>query len=193
MIKHNKCNIPVAILTEEQTKGKGSRTNDWSGGKGNFFASIAISIDMLTKDLPLNAASIYFAYIMKKSLASFEEEVWIKWPNDLYKNNNKVGGIITNTKDNILVVGIGINLKKDRNGFSSLNNDIEPIQLLNKFLLDLRESITWKQVFSEFQLEFEKSKAFFTHDGSVKVDMKNAVLCNDGSLVIQNRKVYNLR
>ena len=129
--------VPVAVLALEQSQGIGSRNNAWQGGRGNFFASIAISLNELPSDLPLSSASIYFSFIMKKTLALLGENVWLKWPNDFYKNDVKVGGTITKKINDILVCGMGINLKNTQNGYSALQCDISPDILLKNYLLAL--------------------------------------------------------
>jgi len=184
---------PIAVIAAEQTDGIGSRENRWSGGEGNFFASVALTEEMLPQDLPLSAASIYFGFLMKKVLCHNVDEVWIKWPNDIYKADAKVGGIITKKLSDILVVGIGINLQKNQNGYSSLDTDISPLILLNMFLKEVEKKPKWKQIFSQYRIEFALSKFHFTHQNGLSISMENAVLCDDGSLTIDGGKVYSLR
>ena len=111
---------PVAVMSLEQNYGIGSRDNSWSGGEGNFFASIAIDIAMLPEDLPLGSASIYFSFIMTQTLEAVDKNIWLKWPNDFYLNDDKVGGTITKKVNETLVCGIGINLKNSQNGYRAL-------------------------------------------------------------------------
>lgn len=184
---------PIAVMAKQQTKGIGSRDNQWEGGKGNLFFSIAIDLDDLPNDLPLSSASIYFSFIMKEVLKDFSDEIWLKWPNDLYKNEDKIGGTITKKTDTILVCGMGINLQKNENGFKALNLNIEPTKLLEVYLLRLETYPSWKQVFSEYRIEFQRSKHFFTHIEGQYISLENAILWEDGSLIIDNKRVYNLR
>ncbi len=184
---------PIAVMAKQQTKGIGSRDNQWEGGKGNLFFSIAIDLDDLPNDLPLSSASIYFSFIMKEVLKDFSDEIWLKWPNDLYKNEDKIGGTITKKTDTILVCGMGINLQKNKNGFEALNLNIEPTKLLEVYLLRLETYPSWKQVFSEYRIEFQRSKHFFTHIEGQYISLENAILWEDGSLIIDNKRVYNLR
>jgi BirA family biotin operon repressor/biotin-[acetyl-CoA-carboxylase] ligase len=184
---------PVAVIAYEQSSGIGSRDNAWQGGEGNFFASLAIPLEDLPSDLPLSSASIYFSFIMKKTLEDLGENVWLKWPNDFYIGDEKVGGTITKKMKNMLVCGIGINLKKSQNGYSALQCDINPKYLLDKYLKSLCKFPKWKQVFSQYKIEFELSKSYFTHQNGLKVEMKDAMLCSDGSLMIEGEKVYSLR
>ena len=94
-LKEKRLTAPIVIMAKEQTAGVGSRDNSWEGGEGNLFFSLAISIDDLPQDLPLNSASIYFSYLMKEVLDQYITDVWLKWPNDLYHNQSKIGGTIT--------------------------------------------------------------------------------------------------
>ena len=89
-IENSTLNAPIAVICIEQTMGVGSRDNSWSGGEGNFFASIAIDIDDLPSDLPLSSASIYFSFIMKKVLTKLDKNIWLKWPNDFYVKRVKL-------------------------------------------------------------------------------------------------------
>lgn len=192
-IQNKTLNTPIAVLALEQNEGVGSRDNSWSGGKGNFFASFAIKLDDLPKDLLLSSASIYFSFTMKQTLEELGENIWLKWPNDFYKNDEKVGGTITKKVDDTLVCGIGINLKKSQNGYSALQSDISPQSLLEKYLLALELYPKWKQIFSEYEIEFELSKKFSVHIENYQKSLSDASLQPDGSLIIDGKKVFSLR
>ena len=185
--------LPIAVMAKNQTAGIGSRDNTWEGGEGNLFFSVALSLDALPDDLPISSASIYFSYIMKEVLSECVEDVWVKWPNDLYKNKSKIGGTITKKIDNILLCGMGINLQKGSNSFEALNLNVEPMILLKKYLYALENYPSWKHIFSQYRIEFERTKEFFAHvDGEYK-SLDKAILSGDGSLIIDNKRVYNIR
>ena len=184
---------PISVISLEQSSGVGSRDNSWSGGKGNFFASVAVDLDMLPEDLPLGSASIYFSFIMKQTLASLGENIWLKWPNDFYLNDDKVGGTITQKVKNTLVCGIGINLKNSQNGYRALQCDISPQKLLENYLQALEKFPKWKQIFSEYEIEFELSRKFSVHIENYQKSLADASLCGDGSLIIGGKRVYSLR
>ncbi len=184
---------PIAIIASQQHFGIGSRDNKWSGGEGNFFASVAVELEMLPKDLSLSSASIYFSFIMKQTLEALGENIWLKWPNDFYFNDDKVGGTITQKVKNVLVCGIGINLKNTQNGYSALQCDITPEILLEKYLVALEKFPKWKQVFSDYEVEFELSRKFSVHIENYQKSLSDATLCTDGSLIIGGKKVYSLR
>ncbi len=193
MIESGEISRDTAVLARQQTEGTGSRDNRWEGGRGNFFASVAVAAEHLPEDLPIASASIYFAFLMKKSLQRAGVKIWMKWPNDLYHKEEKVGGVITKKLSSFVVAGIGVNLKKDQNRYSSLDTDISPLILLNIFLEEVEKKPKWKEVFSQYKIEFELSKSYFTHQNGLKIEMENAILCEDGSLDIDGGKVYSLR
>jgi len=192
-IQKKRLSPPVAVLAYEQHAGVGSRDNVWSGGEGNFFASVAVKVSDLPDDLSLSSASIYFSFIMKQTLLDLGENIWLKWPNDFYKNDEKIGGTITKKVNDTLVCGIGINLKKSQNGYSALQSDISPKLLLEKYLFALEKFPKWKQVFSEYEIEFELSRRFSVHIENYQKSLGDALLCDDGSLIIGGKKVYSLR
>ncbi|CAA6816524.1 MAG: Biotin-protein ligase [uncultured Sulfurovum sp.] len=180
-------------MAKEQTAGIGSRENSWEGGEGNLFFSFAVPLEELPKDLPLSSASIYFSFIMREVIQKYDNSVWLKWPNDLYQDTHKIGGTITKKMDNILVCGMGINLQKNSNLFKALNLHVEPIFLLEDYLDSLKSYPKWKQIFSQYRIEFERSKEYFTHIEGDKKSLKNAILSEDGSLIIEKKRVYSIR
>ena len=184
---------PIAVICLEQSSGIGSRDNSWTGGEGNFFASIALKIDSLPKDLPLGSASIYFSFIMKQTLEAFDKNIWLKWPNDFYLDDDKVGGTITKKVNDTLVCGIGINLKNSQNGYRALQCDISPQKLLENYLFSLKKLPEWKHIFRLYEIEFELSRKFSVHIESYQQSLAGATLEGDGSLKINGKKVYSLR
>jgi len=192
-IKLKKLLPPIAVVAKRQTNGVGSRDNSWEGGEGNLFFSFAINLDNLPKDLPISSASIYFSFIMKEILKEFKDEVWLKWPNDLYYKKDKIGGTITKKIDNILLCGMGINLQKNSNSFKALNLSIERDFLLKSYFKVLEERPSWKHIFSKYAIEFGNNKRVSAHINGEYKSLKNAILSEDGSLIINNKRVYSLR
>lgn len=192
-LRQNVLKPPVAVIAYEQTNGMGSRDNKWEGGKGNFFASFALEKAALPDDLPIASASIYVSMTMKRALSDLGETVWVKWPNDLYKSHEKIGGVVTTLRNETLVFGIGVNLKKTQNGYASLESDISPDELLGAFISRLEKGVAWKRLFREYRVEFELSKSRTVHIDGARVSLRDAVLCDDGSILINGRKVYSAR
>jgi BirA family biotin operon repressor/biotin-[acetyl-CoA-carboxylase] ligase len=181
------------VVASEQTAGIGSRNNSWNSKKGNLFLSFAIKVEELPSDLKLESASIYFAYILKETLAAFDSKVFLKWPNDFYLNDKKIGGMITNIVDNTLVCGIGLNLVSVDSTFEKLDVSIDIEKLLENYFFNLEKKILWKQVFSKYKLEFKRNNRFFTHNNGKKIFLDSADLEDDGSLKINGERIYSRR
>ena len=192
-IRRGEIDGPTAGIAMEQTEGIGSRNNRWIGRRGNFFASFALPERSLPGDLPPASASIYFAWIMKELLAEQDEAVWLKWPNDLYRERGKIGGVVTHRLRDFLVAGIGVNLKKSENFFDALSMELSPMILLDMYLERLENAPEWKSIFRKYRLEFERSRGFSVHVGLELKSLDNAHLMEDGSLLIEGKRIYGLR
>jgi len=193
LIQRNGYINPLAVVTQNQLQGVGSRGEAWIGKNGNLFFSFVVSDKYLPKDLPLQSASIYFSFLLKQALSSYGSQVWVKWPNDFYVNNKKIGGTITNASGDLLYCGIGLNLIEVHDDFGKLDIKIDIKELLEIYFKQLEEKISWKQIFSEFEIEFQKSKKYKSTIGNEKVTLENAKLVNDGSIIINDKKVFSLR
>ena len=104
------------VITENQIKGKGRKENLWSmvAGKG-----LAISM-ILDKKYPTNHSSfisLAAGISVVESLKKRNVECSLKWPNDIYFEDKKLGGILCESKikkneiDKI-VIGVGINVNE---------------------------------------------------------------------------------
>jgi len=193
LIKNSSISLPIAVSAEIQTDGLGSRNNSWTGLKGNLFLSFALKLDDLPADLKLESASIYFAYILKQTLQSFQSKVWLKWPNDFYIGDKKVGGMITNVVSDILVCGVGLNLVDAPEGFERLDIDINKEYLINKYCENIEKFDSWKQIFSKYKLEYYRNQNFFTHNKNYKILLSEAKLLDDGSIMVNDERIYSLR
>ncbi|MCG3662594.1 biotin--[acetyl-CoA-carboxylase] ligase [Aliarcobacter butzleri] len=192
-ISKNEYTSPLCIVTDLQTQGIGSRGNSWIGKKGNLFFSFALDINSLPKDLPLQSTSIYFTYILKNILKNLGSQVWIKWPNDFYIENKKIGGTITSMSKNLIFCGIGLNLLDVEKEYEKLDIKIDVDEVLKNYFFEIEKKISWKQIFSDFKIEFEKSKKFQTTIDNQKISLESAILNDDGSIQINNKKVFSLR
>ena len=192
-ISKNEYTNPLCIVTDLQTQGIGSRGNSWIGKKGNLFFSFDLDINSLPKDLPLQSTSIYFTYILKNILKNLGSQVWIKWPNDFYIENKKIGGTITSMSKNLIFCGIGLNLLDVEKEYEKLDIKIDVDEVLKNYFFEIEKKISWKQIFSDFKIEFEKSKKFQTTIDNQKISLQSAILNDDGSIQINNKKVFSLR
>lgn len=183
----------LCILTDYQTQGIGSRGNTWNGRKGNLFFSFVIKNDFLPNDLPLQSTSIYVSFLLNKVLKDLDSKIWLKWPNDFYIDDKKIGGTITSVSKDLIYCGIGLNLLDVNDDFGKLDIQIDVDNVIKNYFIALEEKISWKQIFSDFKIEFQHSKKFQATIDNQKVSLENAILNDDGSIQVNNKKVFSLR
>ena len=193
LLNDKKIRSPYAVVSDIQTSGIGSRGNPWQSLDGNLFLSFALPLKQLPDDLKTESISIYFAYLLKETLFEVGSGVWLKWPNDFYIGDFKVGGMITNMVGKDLICGVGLNLLNSPKEFTTMDVKISKIDLIEKYLKKIEKKISWKQVFSKYKLEFYKNRKFFTHIDNLKVSMDGAELQCDGSILCDGERIYSLR
>tara|TARA_B100000963_G_scaffold207865_1_gene181086 strand:+ start:798 stop:1340 length:543 start_codon:yes stop_codon:yes gene_type:complete len=115
LLKYSKYEYGM-VISETQAKGRGQYGKKWVSYKGNLFVSffyklepIKASFEQLTK---INC------FLVKQVLSFYyKKRIIFKKPNDLLIDKKKICGIlqeiISNHGKKYLVVGIGINLKKN--------------------------------------------------------------------------------
>ena len=71
--------------------------------------SLALNASDLPKDLPMQANALYLGFLFKEVLKELGSQTWLKWPNDLYLEDQKIGGVLVNVYKDMRVCGIGVN------------------------------------------------------------------------------------
>ena len=108
----------TVVFTHDQTKGKGQRTKEWISQKGQ---NIAMSVIIEPQNLPVSelfSLSMMTATVVQEFFEKLvEDEVTIKWPNDIYWRDRKAAGILIEnlwqgTEWKFAVLGIGINVNQ---------------------------------------------------------------------------------
>lgn len=186
--------LPFCVMSERQSGGVGSRGNEWESVESAILFSFAFSQSDLPKDLPLQSLSIYVGNLMDQFLNQKGFEVWVKWPNDLYLGEEKVGGIITQSIGGVCVCGIGINVFSSH--FASLQiqmNKWQKESFAKEFLQFFFTYPTWSEILSNYKIKFYKNYPFFFHYGDKTLSFEDALLCEDGAIMIENQKIYSLR
>ena len=93
----------------------------------------------------------------------------------------------------MIYCGIGINLSKVDDNYGFLDIDITIEKLLNRYFQYIKKSHSWKTIFSKFVIEFGKNNNFTTNINGSKIILKSNMLQPDGSLQIDDKKVFSLR
>jgi BirA family biotin operon repressor/biotin-[acetyl-CoA-carboxylase] ligase len=133
------------IMADFQTNGRGQRSNSWqSVSQDNLLFSLAFQPVSVAADQQIRI-NWYTALIWIKCCKRFSIDAQIKWPNDIFVGQQKLGGILIEQQihgSNIAwsVVGCGINvnatpaLPNACSIFELTNVRFQPKTVLNEFL-----------------------------------------------------------
>tara|TARA_B100001057_G_scaffold459803_1_gene510289 strand:- start:2352 stop:2882 length:531 start_codon:yes stop_codon:yes gene_type:complete len=104
------------VISENQKQGKGQYGKKWISLKGNIFVSFFFKLETLS--VSIKQLTKINCLLVKKLLSSYyKKKIIYKKPNDLLIDKKKICGILQETihkfNKKYLIVGIGINLKKN--------------------------------------------------------------------------------
>ena len=191
----NNSDKPILVTADMQTKGRGRNEKEWNSPKGNLYFSFGFNRHNL-----INGLSVKVGLIVAESLQQIlKKNVLLKWPNDIFYLDKKVGGILVETSsiNNIfkIVIGIGVNLQlSDSNkqwGNLEINKDI------NKVKEQIIEMLSSKLfVFLEDDLDEDWSKRWTNlcihNEKEIMLESNNEELLfmginHDGQLIGKNK------
>jgi len=118
LIKENKAEEGTVVIAKKQTSGKGQAKNKWESEDGK---NLTISIILSPIFLPVEK-QFFLSKTVSLAIIDFLRELsidnlFIKWPNDIYVGKRKIAGILI--ENSILggkyvnvVIGIGLNINQ---------------------------------------------------------------------------------
>lgn len=111
---HKENLLPVwgSIIVTSQTAGRGQLGRAWRSPPGNLYATIRLpQCSLFSNTKAAIVASTFFIH----ALNNLGFHVFLKWPNDIVISINKqwgkVGGILLEERNDILLAGLGINIQ----------------------------------------------------------------------------------
>ncbi|MDB6081948.1 MAG: birA [Chlamydiia bacterium] len=150
----------IAVITaDEQTQGTGRQKRLWIAPKGkNLLLTLAFPNRGLHPFFFSQLAGLCIQELIAKSK--------IKWPNDVLIHDKKIAGILTETSDNKVILGIGVNLNMTQEELLQIPKAVTSIFLETGKEQDL---ISFRNAFiASFLLKFEQAKIdgplYFQHE-----------------------------
>ena len=162
---------PVLLVAETQTAGRGRLGRDWrSGAAADVGTSLTFSLGLPLRMSDWSGLSLAVGVSVAQSL---HPELRLKWPNDLWWRDRKLGGILIETASmgslRYAVIGVGINIApRDAAGLSTapawlqeLEPDIDAAQALSRLVVPLLQAVHRfeSQGFAGFRQAFEARDA----------------------------------
>ena len=190
----------LVVSANKQTSGKGRHGRNWLTPEGNI--ALSISYEAKSDGPPISLiTSIIVTNALSKSLN--EENIKIKWPNDIVFRRKKVAGILVEKEKGSdlskIIVGIGINLELSEEkeswwgDFSEFKLKNLRDEIINKILKGFEDYLergvdswleTWeskcmhlnkKIVFIKEEKEIEGVCKGINSQGHIKLDFNNKI------------------
>ncbi|MBL7123866.1 MAG: biotin--[acetyl-CoA-carboxylase] ligase [Actinobacteria bacterium] len=168
----------TVVLAETQEKGKGRLERVWVSPEGGLWFTIILKTRLEEKNLP--EVTLIAAYSIAAVLdTEYKIKAIIKWPNDIYYEKLKLGGILTEVEkinsDIYLIIGIGINANLDTEDLAPfgkksvsiktiLGKDIEREYFLSKILLNFERDYKYYSQTRDFKTLFKKIEKILNYD-----------------------------
>ena len=205
-------NILSFHITEQQIAGKGRNGKKWVSPKGrNIYLSTAWITELNYTEL--DGLSLATGIVVAKSLNKYaNNQIKLKWPNDLLVNNKKISGVLIETIDLDsklgVVIGIGINIHMNEaegkdidQSWVSLDGISNKIHDRNEILGDLISGISVmtedfsRKGFKAFKADFEKLDLLIGKKCKIEIKGTDKIVeasgINDrGELVVKDNSEY---
>ena len=125
------------VISDHQTKGRGQRGSSWVSKANESFTFSILLKPTFVKTSEIFGISICVALGIFDCLSSFQRGFKIKWPNDIYFQDKKIGGVLI---ENVLgkskchksIIGIGLNVNQLH--FNHLPNAISLKQIIKEHI-----------------------------------------------------------
>ncbi len=100
---------PILLVAETQTAGRGRQGRDWVSQRGD---SLTFSVGLPLAPCDWSGLSLAVGLSLAESL---HPNIGLKWPNDLWVQGRKLGGILIEASSigglSYLVIGVGLNIQ----------------------------------------------------------------------------------
>lgn len=203
LLRANSCKETFAIASFKQTRGRGRLGSQWESPEGGIYLSIVLPF--LTNDPNLYAThSVFAASIVSKWLEqTFCFKPTLKWPNDLWWQGSKIGGILCEgLKDNRVSIGIGLNLRTqnlstvknnqtyfvDCIAHKEVSTTHQDIQFYSKSLATFVYKNWHRVVFENLTSDYDKSKHVALWQNSTREVLFSQGLDSTGRLILSDDK-----
>ncbi|MGD2250788.1 MAG: biotin--[acetyl-CoA-carboxylase] ligase [Candidatus Methanofastidiosia archaeon] len=94
----------TVIVADIQTQGRARYSRGWHSPEGGLWCSIVIKHD------PAPIINLAAALAVAKTFEEYGLKTSLKWPNDVLVNYKKICGILSETEDEYMIVGVGVDL-----------------------------------------------------------------------------------
>ena len=184
----------LLVSSELQTNGHGRRAAKWLSGKKSLAMSGSVRAQETLTLTPLALATGIIKFLRLKNI-----ELTLKWPNDLLNpKGEKFGGLLCQTlENNLVLVGIGLNLYLSNEELEQLKTCDYPVAHLNlkeidrsAFALELYKNLI---AIDDFSIEdwnkacFHLNKTVTITDGDQSISGTFIGIDKNGAAILESQ------
>ncbi len=190
MVQNDEVNSGDAVFAIQQTAGKGRRNKSWKSNSGeNIICSIMHEMQWqpIHKQFEVSMAAALGCWDFFSKYVS--KNIKIKWPNDIFINDRKAGGILIENvlKGNLwqwAVIGIGLNINQqnfDEENFKAISlkkitgKNYNVIELAKELHFCVLERIEKLKSGSADDFFYEYNKNLFCLNKNVQLKKENVI------------------
>ena len=160
----------LVVFAKSQRRGKGREGRTWTAPTdSSILCSALIHLEGKTAELAGTISLVCAVAVAKALIHTFQIPVRIKWPNDIYLEKRKLGGILIESSqirpnEVAFILGIGINLTQQSDDFPLELHDLATsvAQILGRSIEPSEKILLARQLIKELddQLEIMLRKNF---------------------------------
>ncbi len=164
----------TVVLTDHQKKGRGQYERKWEAAP---YKNLTFTIAFCPKGAErFNLLSLATAYAITRGIgANVSDPVYIKWPNDIYVREKKMGGLLTEcifngSKPDRVLIGIGLNVQQNRFSKQVRDSAISFHQVTNR-------RISREKLLAELLTKIERVyRRWHKHDEQLQNDISKRII-----------------
>lgn len=197
------------VLAHYQTKGRGQRASEWESAPGENLMCSIFTLPTFLNGNNFFLISKAIAVAVKKVVSSkcLTDQVEVKWPNDIYVNKKKIGGILIENqyKGNHLkqsVIGLGLNVNQTNfensraTSLRLLTQKEHSVKTILLAILQELENIYFEiklgnysmlnELYLEDLMNYGVEKSYRVEKKKIRGTIKNVQ--NNGTLVLESKR-----
>ena len=156
----------TVVIAHFQGEGKGQRGNVWTSEPGkNLTFSLVLKPKQVSPNEAFVISKIVSLAICKYLETVVDEDVFIKWPNDIYVGQKKICGILIENqfkgkKFECAIIGIGLNVNQ---------SNFENLPRVTSLLLQLKKELELRSVLESLLKSIEIGYLRFQREGATAI------------------------
>lgn len=182
--------LPLLVLTGQQTAGRGRGSNTWWSAPGSLTFSLLLNpsnLGIMQQDWPRISLTTGLATCLALEEFLGDHSCFLKWPNDVLLHDRKISGILVEAGAGAagnVVIGIGINVN------NSFQDAPDPLPTTATSLIDSTQQefsldAVLVQVLQQLQRQLDR---LANHDPALPADWQQRSALNGRTLEVVTEK-----